>query len=223
MFKAILFDMDDLMVNSAPLHIEASDRVFKKLGADVKSLPKEMVAGFYGKRIPEIIQFTMDHFGITKVPLNQIVRIREEIFLELIDEKLEPMPGLFTLVSRIGKTKLKTAVASSGNKVYIKRVLKKFGLEKFFKAIASGDMVENGKPSPDVFLKAAELVNVSPEHCIVLEDAKLGIDAAKSAGMFCVGVINPDSTYEQDLSRADIVVKRLDEIDLNVILHLRSS
>lgn len=217
MIRAILFDLDDLMVNSAPLHIEASRRVFAPLGVDIAEIPSHIVATYFGRRVSEIVRLITEYFGLDRsVDIEGLIREREEVFLDLVREGVEPMPGLFELISVLRPLDIKRAVASSGTKVYIKVVLDKLGFSDFFPVVVSGDMVKNGKPGPDIFLKAAELLGVSPSECLVLEDSTMGIEAAKRAGMFCIGVDNSLSPYKQDLSQADLVVNRLDQIDLDL-------
>ena len=120
---------------------------------------------------------------------------------------------MIELIEFVRVNKYKRALASSGTEQFVRAVLGKFQLIDFFQAIAAGDMVEHGKPAPDIFLKAAKLLDVDPSHCLVIEDSAVGISAAKSAGMKCVGVLNPLSIYKQDLSEANVVVDRLDKID----------
>lgn len=222
MIKAILFDLDDLMVNSAPLHIEASRRVFQKHGIDVTKIPADVVSSYFGKRVSEIVKLIADYFSLDKsVDIDELIKEREFVFLDLIRTELEPMPGLFVLTERLKGFGAKRAVASSGTRVYINAVLEKLKLNGFFQEVVSGDMVEKGKPAPDIFLKAANDLGIEPQACVVLEDSTVGIDAAKRAGMYCIAVDNSISPYKQDLSEADIVVKRLDEIDVDLLKSLK--
>ena len=87
-----------------------------------------------------------------------------------------------------------------------------FNLEKFFETKISGDEVNNGKPAPDIFLYAVKIIGAEPEECIVIEDSKNGVEAAKSAGIKCIGFENPNSG-KQDLSSADMVINSFSEIN----------
>lgn len=217
MIKAVLFDLDDLMVNSEPLHVKASAVVFEPYGVDLNTLPFEVVSSFFGIRVIEILGIIADHYGLNHVDIKSLMKKREEIFLKLVRDELEMMPGLPDIVALVKKLGLRRALASSGTRVYIETVIEKFGLNEFFETYVSGDMVEHGKPAPDVFLEAARRLGVRPEECVVLEDAFKGVSAAKSAGMYCIGVDNQLSPYKQDLRAADHIVKRLDEIDENLL------
>jgi len=219
MIQTILFDLDDLMVNSAPLHMEASRRVFEPYNIDVGTIPPDVVSTYFGLRVIDIMKEIAKYFDY-KGNVDDLTEERENIFIELVNKELTPMPGLFELIDLIKTTDIRRAVASSGTKRYIDVVLKKFSLTDFFEAVISGDMVDRGKPFPDVFLKAAKTLGVEPETCLVIEDAAAGVKAAKTAGMYCVAVDNTISPYKQNLTEADRVVDRLDEITLDMIKNI---
>jgi len=130
----------------------------------------------------------------------------------LSQENEEPMPGVAELIEELYKNKVKLVVASSASIKNIEIVLKMFNLERFFETKVSGDEVNNGKPAPDIFLYAAKVIGAQPEECIVIEDSKNGVEAAKSAGMKCIGFQNPNSG-NQDLSSADMVINSFSEIN----------
>ena len=110
-------------------------------------------------------------------------------------------------------------VASSSSKSTIHLIIEKLRLSTYFQFLVSGTEVANGKPHPDIFLKAAQLHNVSPENCIVIEDSQNGIMGAKRAGMTCVGFRNPGSG-QQDLSEADIVIDDYNRKSIDSIIGL---
>ena len=213
MDKAILFDMDDTMINSDHLHFEASRKIFLPYGVDVNDLPSEVTANFFGLRVYEIIEMTAKYFGLKNFDIDSFLEKREKFFLELVNKNLEPMPGLFEFIEKVSVRDFKRALASSARMEYIEVVIDKLKLDSFFQTIVSGDMVEKAKPDPTIFLKAAENLSVRPERCIVLEDSVHGIEAANRAGMISVGVENRLSEYKQDLSKADYIVGGLDKIE----------
>jgi HAD superfamily hydrolase (TIGR01509 family) len=121
---------------------------------------------------------------------------------------VKPMPGLIELLDEIDRRGLKKAVASSGIHRYVEAVLRTNGLLDRFSVIITGDRVAHGKPAPDVFLAAAHALAVEPQHCLVLEDAPAGVQAAQAAGMMCLAV--PDhGVAKLDLSQADRIVVSL--------------
>ena len=215
MISAVIFDMDDLMINSYPVHIRAADEALKKYGHSLSEIPENIRRGFLGKPVMDSVKAVIEYFKL-QVTTEELYAEREKIFLELIKDRIEPMPGLFKIIEILEKEKMDTAIGSSGTRDYIKLVLEKLNLSDKFKIIVSCEDVEKGKPDPGVFLTAAERLDKMPEECLVLEDATNGIEAAKKAGMKAIGVRNP-YTLKQDLSKADIVVESLDEITAEMI------
>jgi HAD superfamily hydrolase (TIGR01509 family) len=113
--------------------------------------------------------------------------------------------------------KIKLAVASSSHKRMIEYVLKKLEIIDFFDSIVGAEDIDRSKPDPEIFLMSAKRLNVKPEECIVVEDSKLGVEAAKKAGMKCLGYFNP-SSGKQDLSKADFVADDFCKLDIQKLL-----
>lgn len=216
----LILDFDDLLVNSCRLHEEAFNEALAVAGVEGK-IPPELYASYFGLRIIDISRSLKAHFKF-KMPLDEFVRMRDARFIEIVKKELETMPGAQELAQLICKNGWRCALASSGTREYLDIGLKKVGFRNFFEAIASGDEVDKGKPAPDIFLKAAEKMGVKPSACIVIEDSQSGIEAARRAGMRCIGVKNPFSAVPQDLSNADAVVDSLAGIDEGLITSLRS-
>lgn len=229
--KAIIFDMDDLMINSHPMHMAVFEAVLNKYGASLKNpkkpLTKEEEVGFFGKKIKEVIVHLRKKYKLEdKVSVSEMNNNFNELMLLLTEQHVQPMPGLYKLINWLKKKGYKLVLASSAKKTKIVIVLKKLSLLfNIFEGFVSGeDEIKHGKPAPDIFLKAAEKARVKPKQCLVLEDAKNGVEAAKAAGMYCIGVHNK-FTYQrlgikQDLSKADLQVHGLNEISINDIKNI---
>lgn len=217
MISAIIFDMDDVIVNSSKMHFEAYERALKDFGLKQYALPPELRRAIYGMRIKEIMELLASHFKMD-VNVAELTEHRNRHFMKLVKKGVPPMPGLFTLVENVKKWGLKRALASSGVREYVNETLKQLKLSDFFEAVVTGDDVIKPKPSPEVFLKAAEKLSVSPGACAVIEDADKGVEAARSAGMLAIGLQN---NCGQTLEKADIVVSRLDEITLEMLSKAR--
>lgn len=213
MIKAIIFDMDDVIVNSAHMHFDAYERSLKHFGLPSCKLPEDLKTSIYGMRIKEIMELLVDHFKMD-VDVIELTKWRNKYFLEIVKEGMKPMPGLEVLVKNIEDWGLKRALATSGVREYVNEILNQFGLTNFFGHIVTGDDVKNPKPAPDVFLKAAEGIGIEPSNCAVIEDADKGIQAAKAAGMLAIGL---QTGSGQSLKQADIVIDRLDQITLEMI------
>nr|WP_330362508.1 HAD-IA family hydrolase [[Clostridium] dakarense] len=119
-------------------------------------------------------------------------------------------------IKNLKKNNIKIGLASSSPICDILDVTKSTGIYKYFDKLVSGESVEKSKPSPDIFLKAADELGVNSEECIVIEDSKNGVLAAKSANMKCIGFFNKDSG-NQDLSSSDIIMSNMSDIDYEFI------
>lgn len=214
MIKAVIYDLDDLMVNSAPKHFKATDILLQRYGHKYEELPDKLKTNFIGKRVIDVLKNIIGHFKIS-ADLNELYRERMRIFLDLIRDELEAMPGLFKSL-KLFKNKYKIALASSGTRKYIEFVLEKFEIENYFDVVVSGDDVKVGKPSPETYLIACKKLGLQPTECVVFEDAAVGVASAKSAGCKCIAIKNP-YTPPQDLSEADLVLGSLDELTLKIV------
>ncbi len=214
MVRGVIYDMDDLMVNSSPLHMQAFETALASYGHSLAELPVAVRTGFIGRRI---IDIATDVAAILNLPIsvNELCQKRMAVFLKLVNEKLEPMPGLRESLALFKQHHLNIALASSGTTEYIGIVLDRFNIRSYFDVIISGDDVKKGKPDPEVFLKAAASLKLCPADCVVLEDATHGIAAAKAAGCFCIAV--PGNTLPQDQSKADLIVQSLGHITLPML------
>lgn len=210
MIKAAVYDMDDLMIDSYPLHMKAWDIILKKYGHSASEITEEMISGFVGMRVIETVEIIVKEFNMDISP-EDLSREREDIFLEIAEKELETMPGFIESLEFFKKKGFKIAMASSATKKYIDVVLDKFKIREDFDVIVSGDDVSKGKPDPEVYRKASENLGLKPEESVVMEDAEKGVESAKNAGCKCIGVINT-KTPTQDLSKADVVLKSLNEI-----------
>ena len=210
--------MDDLMVNSHPLHIEASERVFKKYKVSQKALPEKVRGGFVGMRVSEILKKLIKIYKL-KIDYKKLYNEREKIFLDLVYKKLKMMPGLLKSLKLIKENGYQIAIASSGTKKYINTVLDKFKIAGYFNVIVSGDDVRLGKPNPETYIVAARKLGLKPEETLVLEDATKGIKAAKAAKCKCIAVPSP-YTPRQNLQGANLKLNSLKELNLRLIKSL---
>ncbi|MFA6215813.1 MAG: HAD family phosphatase, partial [Patescibacteria group bacterium] len=207
MIKGIIYDLDDLMVNSIGLHEQAWDTLLKSYNHEISDIPASFRSKFVGMRIIDIIKEIMTYLQLD-ADLQTIYQKRGKIFIKLVEEKLEMLPGLIESLNLFKNNGLKIALASSGTKEYINLVLEKFSLQKYFDIIITGDDVKLGKPDPETYLVACQKLNLTPNQCLVLEDATNGIKAAKTAGCKCLAIKNP-YTPPQDLTNADAVLNSL--------------
>ena len=208
--KAVLFDMDGLMVDTESLATEAFIHSAKKQGYDMTKEETLLVLGFTTKSIYE---FWENYFKNSDVSGKQLVddhyKYIENILFTTGPRK---MPYIEELLKYLKESNYKVAVASSSNMDHIINNMEKTGLKKYIDEFASGAEVENGKPAPDVFLLAAERLGVKPEECLVLEDSKAGVLAGSSAGAKVIMVpdmFKPDEDCKEKVYR---IVNNLGEV-----------
>lgn len=208
--KAVLFDMDGLMVDTESLATEAFIHSAKKQGYDMTKEETLLVLGFTTKSIYE---FWENYFKNSDVSGKQLVddhyKYIENILFTIGPRK---MPYIEELLKYLKESNYKVAVASSSNMDHIINNMEKTGLKKYIDEFASGAEVENGKPAPDVFLLAAERLGVKPEECLVLEDSKAGVLAGSSAGAKVIMVPDMFKPDEECKERTYRIVGNLGEV-----------
>lgn len=214
MIKAVIFDMDGVIVDSEPINYEVIRITFEKAGVKIskKEFIEEWVVKGTGSR--EAIK----RHDI-KMSLEDLQKMKKKIYLDVLKRKVKLKPDAKRTIINLHK-KYKLALASQGHRYNVDIIVKKFKLSKFFQAIIGKQDVNKGKPNPEIFLKASKELKVKPEECLVIEDTEKGIIAAKRAGMICIAV--PDSWTKRynDFSKADLVVNLLGEINIDVIKNL---
>jgi HAD superfamily hydrolase (TIGR01509 family) len=215
MIKAVIYDLDDLMVNSDPIHILAWEMLLKEFNHSFSEIPLEIRTTFIGKRIIDISKDIITALKI-ETDFDSFYKKRINLFLQIVRDKLEAMPGLIQSINLFKSKNLKIALASSGERRYIDLVLDKFNIRNYYDVIVSGDSVKKGKPDPETYLVACEKLGYKPEDCVVLEDAKNGIESAKSAGCKCIAIINLN-TPVQDHSKADLILNSLLDVSMDKI------
>lgn len=209
MIKAVIFDMDGVLIDSQPMHNQLDVDVLKEVGVKVTIDQLIPYAGTTNQcRFP---MYQRDwHLDID---CEKIIKRREELLLKTLEEKGVPVvKGIPQLLICLKNHGVRTAIASSSSLAMIKKVLEITKLSSYFDKIQSGESLEKSKPAPDIFLKAAELLCVKPEDCIVIEDSHHGVLAGKRAGMKVLGYKNPTSG-NQDISLADCMIDDFTKIN----------
>lgn len=207
MICAVLFDLDGLMVDSEPHSLRSWHAILASRGVTLDQPTTERMLGL---RQVETGQMLVDRYRLPDQP-SALSREKEEYQIRHLNGNVRAMPGLRELLDEIDRRALRKAIASSGVRRYVNAVLEIIDLTGRFSTIITGDDVHNGKPAPDVFLAAAHALQTDPQHCLVLEDAPAGVQAAKAAGMQCVAIPNYH-TGGLDLSLADYLFPSLIEV-----------
>jgi len=201
--KAVIFDLDGVMVDSEPMHYHAFAETLRGEGVD--GVTFAYYKQFVGSTNRYMWETAMRDFHLTKSMAYLIKKDEGNRDALLRQEGHIPLPGVCELVRDLYRHDIKLAVASSSPQAYIEEAVMSLHVMDCFSHLVTGESLERSKPAPDIFLKAAQLLRVAPMDCIVVEDSENGVRAANAAGMFCIAFRNPNSG-NQDLSFADVIV-----------------
>ncbi len=203
--KAVIFDMDGLMVDTESFYFEVERDMGRKRG---KTVEDELLHRMMGQKPLDSMRMFVRELGLDEAP-ESLLEERDARILECIRSNLRPMPGLYEIVKEL-KPVAKLAVGTGNTRKMVDEVLKVLGLEGVFDVVQTSDNVSQGKPSPEIFVKAREQLGILPENTAVLEDSANGIRAAHAAGCLALAVPN-EYTRGQDFSLAYRVFGSLDE------------
>ncbi len=192
-----IFDLDGVIVHSTPLHVKAWEAYLEPLGIDSASIGRIML----GRHNDDIVR---ELFGDTLTP-TEICRhgaAKEAIYREMIRPGVNEhmVPGVRPFLERYAG--VDKAVASNAERANVDCILRESGLDRFFRVVLDGNQVSRPKPDPEIYVRAAGMLDISPEECVIFEDSKAGIEAARSAGASVVGL----RTTCTDLTGVDLAI-----------------
>ena len=216
MIRTVIFDLDGVIINSEPVHQRLESEMFAELNLDITEKDRAYLVGMSAVDMWKYIRKAYD-MDIDPQELLKYGRKKYWDVLENTDD-VKLIPGVLDLIRTLKKQGLVLLVASSATSITVNKVLEIFELGSWFEGTVGGDEVINSKPDPEIFLKAAALIDTNPAECLVIEDSTNGVLAAKGAGMKSIGLKN-HQTVPQDLSKADWVVDDLRDIDLSIVLN----
>jgi beta-phosphoglucomutase len=206
--KACIFDLDGVLVDTARYHYLAWKRLaLDEFGFLLSVEDNERLKGVSRMQSLDII-LSLAGRTLSDLDKERVATKKNGWFTEAI-HKMDPneiFPGVKSLLQRLRGDKMKIALASSSKNA--KTIINILGIENSFDVVVDGNMIVNTKPDPEIFLMAARKLNVSPEACLVFEDAEAGVEAAQRAGMKCIGIGSPDQ-----LSKANLVIDAVSQFD----------
>ena len=203
-YKAVLFDMDGVIVDSEPLHVAAFRAVLERYG---HSLTDEHYKQHFAGRTDEAgFRQYFDFVGET-VHLPVIMDEKAGAYLELAADQLVAYTGVIELIRDLAKRSVPMALVTGSLRNETEVTLKGFDISDCFSAVVCAEDITQSKPNPEGYLKAARALNIDPSDCIVIEDAPSGVAAASAAGMKCVAVTNTHDRNE--LKGATVIVDYL--------------
>ncbi len=214
-FKAAIFDLDGVIVDTVPLHYKAWKRMFNDYG-------KEFDYNDYKQKVDGIPRIDGCRAILTGLSDKEIIKAgdkKQGYYMQYLDQDgVKVYDTTVSLIQEIITAGIHTAVVSSSKNLPL--ILEKVGMTDKFEVRLSGNDITKGKPDPQIFLMAAEKLKVTPDESVVFEDATLGVEGAKRANMRCVGI---DRSNRPDLfKKADIIVKDLGEVNLTRLQSLFS-
>lgn len=214
---AALFDWDGVIVDSSRHHEESWERLAREIG---QPLPDGHFKRGFGMKnewiIPNLLNWTQEIAEITRFSLR-----KEALYREVVaDWGIDALPGVVDWLQTLENAGIPRVIGSSTHRLNIESTLQRLGLQEVFDGIVSAEDVTAGKPDPQVFLLAAKKAGFAPEHCVVFEDAHVGIEAARRAGTKVIAVATTNPLEE--LGKADLAVTSLEELTLEKVSALFS-
>ena len=212
--KAVIWDMDGVIADTARYHLQAWQQTFRKRGVN---FTEDDFKHRFGQRNDTIIRDAIGE-SISPDEVDTIAGEKEADYRRRVAQNLKPLPGVIALINSLTADGVKMAIASSAPPENIQLVTRGLGIDNRFQAIVWGREVTEGKPSPQAFLLAASKLGIEPRNCLVIEDAIAGVTAAKQAGMKCLAVTNTHP--RTSLKEADLIVDTLEKVSTDGLVAL---
>ncbi len=209
MIKAVIFDMDGVIIDSEPFWQDAEIEVFSKYNIP---MTREMCLDMKGRKIDEVVQHWYEVYHWENISTQQITNEIIAKMHEIIHEKGVVMPGLLPLLNYLKQKKYLIGLASSSKMELIDTVVDRLKIRNYFNAIHSAEFEPAGKPEPFVYQTAAKILNVSASQCLAIEDSALGLQSAKKAGMKTVAIPEKEIFNDDKFNIADYKIRQLDEL-----------
>jgi len=206
--QACIFDLDGVIVDTAQYHYKAWKRLANELGFDLTPEQNEKMKGIGRMESLEML-LELGNKEASRKEKKQLADIKNNWYKDYIGE-MQPddlLPGVLDFLEELTEAHILVAIGSASRNA--PAIIRQVQIGRYLDALIDGSKVKKGKPDPEVFLKAAEEMGMAPEHCVVFEDARAGIEAAKNGGMRAIGVGSPSV-----LDQADMVISGLSEMNL---------
>ena len=209
----VIFDLDGILVDSYRAHLESWQSLAREYGT---AMTEAQFASLFGRTSPDIIREVWD--SVSHDQVLAMAERKEALYREILDRNFPAMDGARELIDQLVEKNFVLAVGSSGPPQNVELSLQKLGRRKHFSAVITGRDVTRGKPDPQVFLTAAQRMDLEASQCAVIEDAPAGISAARAAGLTSIALTG--TAPADKLRHADLVVKSLRELTPKKIARL---
>jgi mannitol-1-/sugar-/sorbitol-6-/2-deoxyglucose-6-phosphatase len=207
--KALIFDMDGVIINSEPLWRKAMIKGFNKIGLD---FTEDDCRKTTGMRLKEVIELWLKHYQISDFTISQVDKLIIDNLISLIEKEGKAIDGILDIINYCKEKNIKTGLATSSDQILMDAVLKKLQLQNSFDAVVSAEKMTHGKPHPEVFLACAQKLNVKSTECLVIEDSVNGVIAAKAAQMRVFSVPDIDHKFMKQFAVADYQCDNMKEV-----------
>ena len=210
LITTLIFDMDGVIVDSEHLHCRAWIQAYQELGIPItENYYFSTISGKHGLDSTRIV-FEQHQKEYNPAFAASLVLRKDQLASELMKQLIQPVSSVVETIKHLAKS-YKLGLGSTSSMVVVNTILTKFAIDDKFSVIISGEGVKQGKPHPEIYEKIAKLLEEDPRQCLVIEDSKSGIMAAKSAGMKCIAILNSRNKKE-DLVNADAVISSFAEL-----------
>ncbi|HYK56016.1 MAG TPA: HAD family phosphatase [Flavisolibacter sp.] len=213
--KAVIFDLDGTLIDNNAYHLQSWIHYLKNKNREISE--EEYKANVNGRTNKDVIEYIYQR-KMEDAEAMVYAHEKEAIYRELYQPHITPVAGLLPLLQKLKDLNIPMAIATSGIQVNIDFMFDNIPIRQYFDVIVNSAHIKKGKPDPEIYFKTAELLNVAPENCLVFEDAVVGINSAKAAGMKVVGVLTTHSAAE--LAGADVLIRDYTEL-LNDTNHFK--
>jgi len=211
MIKALIFDMDGLMIDSEKLYFQTEKEIAAQFEKKVK---EEILWKMMGRNPLESMNIFKEDLDIP-LPAEELLEMRTTIMREKLKTDLVPMPGLMKIIESFSN-KLKMAITTGAQKEFLDIVVDILGLRDKFQVLQPSDEIVKGKPHPELYLVTCTKLQLKPGECVVLEDSFNGVAAAKKAGCYVIAVPS-EYTKKHDFTPADFIAKNLFVAEKHII------
>jgi beta-phosphoglucomutase family hydrolase len=210
----VIFDMDGVLADTGPIHFESWLKMANEIGYE---FTKKFFDETFGQQSIPITRKLVGN-NVDQELVENWANLKEEYYREMVRDKIKALPGVIDLLKNLKKNGIKLALGSSGPQENVELLLNVLNIKSFFNAVITASHVKHGKPAPEVFLTAAKKLKVKPKNCIVIEDAPVGIKAAKKAGMRVIALTTTHN--KKELTGADLIVNDLNHLNLDDLILL---